>query len=504
MKSILEAIKAQLTMPEDYSKAFASSIKKEGDISREAQTKSLHVIKYSEVLKNVVSFNSEIPIEDIKFYFNALSLASPDRSILLVGGSDSYIVVVPSKLKVVPELKPFLLNLLELGHTTVDASEDLQKALLEIQNTNNYNIVSSIMNLAGTLVRKKYERNTGIYKFVQADLNVGHSNISSSISFLLNSYVSNVLTTSSADSIARLFEDPSFISSLKGKINAKVLSYIYNNQLTLIRHFSRGKGHITLGFEGVPIDSIPASLKTQLLSIARNTITEVAPQTAKDNSAAAKIEKQLREYLPIFYAEAAKLVVKRLKSITGPEAVELEGSRSLKQMVKDSLKEDIIESLTGKPTRRKPNTEKTTTSTKKSSSNTTTKKPKAKQVSTAKVISDKPPQLRDLKGHFSSPASIQVLMNQMLHDTIKKNMQRPNLRYQTGRFANSVKVEAISRSRDGALTAFLSYMRYPYATFEVGGKQGHKGYYPSRLINESAREIAAKLTRERFTSVTIK
>jgi hypothetical protein len=89
-------------------------------------------------------------------------------------------------------------------------------------------------------------------------------------------------------------------------------------------------------------------------------------------------------------------------------------------------------------------------------------------------------------------------------DTIKDNMQRPNLHYQSGRFAKSVKVEGITRARDGALTAFLSYMRYPYATFEAGGKQGHKGYYPSRLINQSAREIAMKLTKERFTAVTIK
>ena len=82
-------------------------------------------------------------------------------------------------------------------------------------------------------------------------------------------------------------------------------------------------------------------------------------------------------------------------------------------------------------------------------------------------------------------------------------MQRPNLRNQTGRFASSVKLESVSQARDGALTAFLSYMRYPYATFENGGKQGKKGYYPSRLIDQSVREIAKTLVTQRM-KVTVR
>ena len=130
-------------------------------------------------------------------------------------------------------------------------------------------------------------------------------------------------------------------------------------------------------------------------------------------------------------------------------------------------------------------------------------KPSIKINSTTTAISTKPKNntvqsLRNLQGQFTSVTKIQNLINASLRQTIVKNMQRPNLRNQTGRFASSVKLESVSQARDGALTAFLSYMRYPYATFEKGGKQGKKGYYPSRLIDQSVREIAKTLVTQRM------
>lgn len=124
-------------------------------------------------------------------------------------------------------------------------------------------------------------------------------------------------------------------------------------------------------------------------------------------------------------------------------------------------------------------------------------------VKTKKLIKvGKPPLLRDTKGKFTSVTKLENLMRPMLLDTIIKNMQRPNLRYQTGRFAESVKLNKIV-NKEGALNIFLTYMRYPYATFERGGKQGHKGYYPSRLIDQSVKEIAVKLTKARFKTTIV-
>lgn len=113
------------------------------------------------------------------------------------------------------------------------------------------------------------------------------------------------------------------------------------------------------------------------------------------------------------------------------------------------------------------------------------------------------PKLRNVQGQFTSLVKLETLIRSLLLETIQKNMQRPNLRNQTGRFAESVKLDRLQRERDGSLTAFLSYMKYPYATFEKGGRQGFRGYYPSRLLDQSAREIATKLVTARLKTVIV-
>ena len=66
------------------------------------------------------------------------------------------------------------------------------------------------------------------------------------------------------------------------------------------------------------------------------------------------------------------------------------------------------------------------------------------------------------------------------------------LNYRTGRFAASAIVETMSQSRQGMITAFYSYMKNPYQTFEPGFKQGSpKTRDPKLLISQSIREIAA-------------
>ena len=188
-----------------------------------------------------------------------------------------------------------------------------------------------------------------------------------------------------------------------------------------------------------------------------------------------------------------------LKTLDPEEVVNLKGSPNIKELIKDS----ITESLTGKQSKNKSILSSTTPKPKVKPK--VAKKPKSMAMSTMQAIhKSNLPQLKDTKGRFTSPTSIMNLMNTMMHDAVRENMHRPNLEYQTGRFARSVEVKGITRARDGALTAYLSYMRYPYATFERGGAQGHKGYYPSRLILQSARDVAAKLTRERFQAVMVK
>ena len=116
--------------------------------------------------------------------------------------------------------------------------------------------------------------------------------------------------------------------------------------------------------------------------------------------------------------------------------------------------------------------------------------------------------LRNTKGQFYSLVSLQTLINSHLQSVISANMgngsSRNTLNYRTGRFAASAQVERMSQSRKGMITAFYSYMKNPYQTFEPGFKQGSpKTRNPKLLIAKSIREIAATKVGNRMRSVSI-
>lgn len=99
---------------------------------------------------------------------------------------------------------------------------------------------------------------------------------------------------------------------------------------------------------------------------------------------------------------------------------------------------------------------------------------------------------------------LQTLMNTDLVDRVKRNMGRGSrrdvLNLRSGRFAESVKIERLTQSREGMVTAYYNYMRNPYATFSQGGKQERpRSRDPKLLISKSIRELAAqaKITRLR-------
>ena len=107
-----------------------------------------------------------------------------------------------------------------------------------------------------------------------------------------------------------------------------------------------------------------------------------------------------------------------------------------------------------------------------------------------------------------SLVNLQQLINDSLQHVISANMgsggQNRVLNYQTGRFAASAKVERMSQSREGMITAFYSYMKNPYQTFEPGYAQGSpKTRDPKLLIAKSIREIAATKVGNRLRAVSI-
>jgi hypothetical protein len=127
--------------------------------------------------------------------------------------------------------------------------------------------------------------------------------------------------------------------------------------------------------------------------------------------------------------------------------------------------------------------------------------PKAKQTKASPVKPAITPKATNL-------INLQNLINSRLQDVVSANMgdgdSRRVLNYRTGRLAASAKVEKLSESRTGMITAFYSYMKNPYATFSDGGRQQNpKSRDPKALISRSIREIAAEYAVTKLRSVNV-
>jgi len=180
---------------------------------------------------------------------------------------------------------------------------------------------------------------------------------------------------------------------------------------------------------------------------------------------------------------------------------ELETSKSLKKYLADA----IISSIkTGKVEEYSSDTTLNVASIVSKESISIT--PSQKAASPVKLPTTSAASVRQTKE--VSLTSLQNLINSHLQDVISANMgdgdQHNVLNYRTGRFAGSVKVEKLSRSREGMITAFYSYMKNPYQTFEPGFRQGSpKTRDPKLLISKSIREIAETRVKNKLRSVSI-
>jgi hypothetical protein len=179
-----------------------------------------------------------------------------------------------------------------------------------------------------------------------------------------------------------------------------------------------------------------------------------------------------------------------------------------------SISKSLIAAFKGKPL---PKKEK---STSKDSLSVFPKKAKPKNLTVPKlkVASDIKKATESVKVRipkFNIPAavttnltSLESLLNAQLAQQIKDNMgsgnRRDILNLRTGRLAESAKVERLSESRQGMITAFYTYMRNPYATFSEGGKQQNpRSRDPKLLISKSIREIAQAQVQNRLRAVLI-
>ena len=97
-----------------------------------------------------------------------------------------------------------------------------------------------------------------------------------------------------------------------------------------------------------------------------------------------------------------------------------------------------------------------------------------------------------------NPIALKELINAALPAELLQQMHPPALRNRTGRFRQSAEVTNVLVGPRGGVEAEYTYMRDPYDTFEPGGNMGSRSRDPRRLIGGSVREIAMRLTGNKF------
>lgn len=222
-------------------------------------------------------------------------------------------------------------------------------------------------------------------------------------------------------------------------------------------------------------------------------VVTVTPQLYKVNAELAKIE-----------AEKLREVIDKIRSI----AINIPGSNTIKQDLIQRAIEKPLKAL-GIKTKKISGHAPVNISVDLPSLKVKQDKKNLVQSRTKKSeIKSKPLSIRTISGQFYSLASLQTLLDGSLIDRVKQNMgkgdRRDILNLRSGRFAESVKVEKLSQSREGMITAFYSYMKNPYATFSQGGRQSSpKTRDPKLLIARSIREIAASVVSNRMRLVPV-
>jgi hypothetical protein len=179
--------------------------------------------------------------------------------------------------------------------------------------------------------------------------------------------------------------------------------------------------------------------------------------------------------------------------------LDLVTSKSLRQYLQENLKSHLT---TGKSSGNYASNTTIVQKTKVSRSRTKVQLPTTKEV-IANV-----PKLSGSNQSATNLTSLENLLKSAIADTIKKNMGKGNrrdiLNLRSGRFAESVKIESVSRGRSGMLSVYYNYMKYPYATFSAGGRQSNpRTRDPKLLISGSIREIAQKSVSDRMRAVLV-
>lgn len=225
-------------------------------------------------------------------------------------------------------------------------------------------------------------------------------------------------------------------------------------------------------------------------------------------SVSANILQEIKDLFTL-KTEDAEAVIKNSPTL-GQALLETEGSPSFIQMLADNLTDIIQTGKSKKKTYTGQTAEVARKSTKVVKSNNKAKISKLKKVlSDIEQTPNKPTVIQAAPMQAATDlTSLLALFNSKLREAIVKNMGTGTstsvLNYRTGRFASSAKIERLTESREGMITAFYSYMRNPYGTFSTGGRQEiPKSRDPKLLIAKSIRDIAVENIKNRLRAVNV-
>lgn len=238
---------------------------------------------------------------------------------------------------------------------------------------------------------------------------------------------------------------------------------------------------------------------------------QIATENIEAGASSIPIVRELRDLFAGKIPEQALIDTLKSSKALGESLVTSPGSPSMVSL----LEAELVDLLTGKKNTKKvyasPNAKIGSNSLKivkpKSNAAKISKLKKLKSKSSA-VKSD-PKKVQVVQPQIPvSLTNLQQIINRQLQDVVSANMgdgsSRSVLNYRSGRLASSARVEQLSESRNGMITAFYSYMRNPYATFSSGGaQQNPRSRDPKLLISKSIREIAAEYAVTNLRAVSV-
>lgn len=239
---------------------------------------------------------------------------------------------------------------------------------------------------------------------------------------------------------------------------------------------------------------------------------QVATGNIEAGRASIAVVEELRNIFGGKLAEQELIKVLESSPALGTSIIEERGSPSMLELIVDELVGNIT---TGKAAKKTYRSQKVLVG--KNTVKINKPKRKTKQINAAKALRSKlkankkdPKQFKQLEPDDSSTSliSLQKILDGSLVEQVKRNMgtgnRRDVLNLRSGRFAESVKVQRLSESREGMITAFYTYMKNPYATFSAGGRQElPRSRDPKLLISRSIREIMQQQVANRMRAVLV-